>query len=178
MKSWQLDQNVELDECNKLCIDDFSIWDHLGLIAGLELSARSPRPRTNAQPSACFHSAAAASAWGMEVAGPPVSSSPNLWQILSSIAWAATWAASHGVCPSELQVHPIHAGLPPCGGTTPCTANHYKSPVMSTSHQEYWGGSVYPTDCNTLQSRVGMPNSLRKVSLGRGEARTSICGKK
>ena len=23
-------QNVELDECNKLCIHDFSIWDHLG----------------------------------------------------------------------------------------------------------------------------------------------------
>jgi len=22
--------NVELDECNKLCIHDFSIWDHLG----------------------------------------------------------------------------------------------------------------------------------------------------
>ena len=23
-------QNVELDECNKLCIHDFSIWDNLG----------------------------------------------------------------------------------------------------------------------------------------------------
>jgi hypothetical protein len=23
-------QNVELDECSKLCIHDFSIWDNLG----------------------------------------------------------------------------------------------------------------------------------------------------
>ena len=23
--------NVELDECNKLCIHDFSSWDHLGI---------------------------------------------------------------------------------------------------------------------------------------------------